>query len=64
MTSEVDPAAQALVILASFENRYAAEQFLASLGRDFGRQARKERVSAFVVSGNKDGSLKLTQSRY
>ena len=63
MTSEVDPAAQALVILASFENRYAAEHFLASLGRDFRKQARKGRLSAFVVSGNKDGSLKLTQSR-
>lgn len=63
MPSRVDPALQASVIVASFENRHAAEHFLASLGRDFRKQARKGRVSAFVTSGNKDGSLKLTQSR-
>ena len=36
---------------------------LASLGRGFRKQARTGQVSAFVVSVNKDGSLKLTQAR-
>jgi len=63
MPSEADPATQASVIIASFENRHAAEHFLAGLGRDFRKQARKGRVAAFVTSGNEDGSLKLTQSR-
>jgi hypothetical protein len=56
-------AGQESVIVASFENRYAAEHMLMSLGRGFRRKARKARASAFVVSGNKDGSLKLTESR-
>ena len=63
MTSKADPAAQASVIVASFENRHAAEHCLASLGRGFRKQARKGHVTAFVISANKDGSLKLTQSR-
>lgn len=36
---------------------------LASLGKGFRKKARKGRVAAFVVRGNKDGSLKLTQAR-
>ena len=63
MPASADPAAQASVILASFENRHAAEHLLALLGRAFGKRARKGHVTAFVVRGNKDGSLKLTQSR-
>jgi hypothetical protein len=51
------------VILASFENRHAAEHMLASLRRGFRKKARKGHVTALVISGNKDGSLKLTQSR-
>jgi hypothetical protein len=51
------------VVLASFENRHAAEHMLMSLGRGFRRKARKGGATAFVVSGNKDGSLKLTESR-
>jgi hypothetical protein len=51
------------VILASFENRHAAEHMLMSLGRRFRKKARKGGATAFVVSGNKDGSLKLTESR-
>jgi hypothetical protein len=51
------------VVLASFESRFAAERMLASLGRGFRKKARKSKVSALVVSGNKDGSLKLTESR-
>jgi uncharacterized membrane protein len=51
------------VIVASFEKHHAAEHLLALLGREFGKQARKGHVTAFVVRGNKDGSLKLTQSR-
>ena len=62
MASEVD-AAQDLVILASFENRHAAEHMLAALGRGFRKKHRKGHATALVISGNKDGSLKLTQSR-
>jgi hypothetical protein len=51
------------VILASFENRHAAEHMLASLGRGFRKEARKGHATALVISGNQDGSLKLTQSR-
>jgi hypothetical protein len=62
MGSEVD-AAQDSVILASFENRHAGEHMLVSLGREFRKEARKGHATALVISGNKDGSLKLTQSR-
>jgi hypothetical protein len=62
MASEVG-AAQDSVVLASFANRHAAERTLASLKRGFRKKARKGEVAAFVVSGNTDGSLKLTQSR-
>jgi hypothetical protein len=54
---------QEWVALASFENRHAAEHMLLSLGRGFRKKAGKGGASAFVVSGNKDGSLKLTESR-
>ncbi|MGO8905951.1 MAG: hypothetical protein ACLQMH_10055 [Solirubrobacteraceae bacterium] len=66
MESEVDASAspeQEAVVVASFENRHAAEHMLASLGRGFRKKARKGGATAFVVSGNKDGSLKLTESR-
>jgi hypothetical protein len=66
MVSEGGPAegaGQESVVLASFENRHAAEHMLLSLGRGFRRKARKGRATALVVSGNKDGSLKLTESR-
>jgi hypothetical protein len=56
-------AGQESVVLASFENRHAAEHMLLTLGRGFSKKARKGGASAFVVSGNKDGSLKLTESR-
>jgi hypothetical protein len=36
---------------------------LASLRRGFRKEARKGHATALVISGNKDGSLKLTQSR-
>ncbi len=62
MASEVD-AAQGSVILASFENRRAAEHMLASLRRGFRKKARKGHATALVISTNKDGSLKLTESR-
>ena len=58
-----EAAGQDWVVLASFENRHAAEHMLLSLGRAFHKQARKGGATAFVVSGNKDGSLKLTESR-
>jgi uncharacterized membrane protein len=55
--------AQSSVVLASFESRRAAEHMLASLRRGLRTEARKGHVTALVVSANKDGSLKLTQSR-
>jgi hypothetical protein len=61
MPSEV--ASQDFVILASFENRRAAEHMLASLGRGFREKHRKGHAEALVTSANKDGSLKVTQSR-
>jgi hypothetical protein len=36
---------------------------VASLGRDFRKKARSGHATAFVVSGNEDGSLKMTESR-
>ena len=62
MASDVD-GAQDSVILASFENRHAAEHMLASLRRGFRKKHRKGHATALVISGNKDGSLKVTQSR-
>ena len=62
MASDVD-GSQDSVILASFENRHAAERMLASLRRGFRKKAREGHATALVISGNKDGSLKLTQSR-
>jgi hypothetical protein len=62
MASEVD-ATQDFVILAGFENRHAAEYMLASLGRGFRKKSRQGHATALVLSGNEDGSLKLTQSR-
>jgi hypothetical protein len=58
-----EEAGQESIVLASFENRRAAEHMLLSLGRGFRKKARKGGATAFVVSGNEDGSLKLTQSR-
>jgi uncharacterized membrane protein len=62
MASEID-AGQDSVILAGFENRRAAEHMVTALGRGFRKRHRKGHATAVVVSRNKDGSLKLTQSR-
>jgi len=62
MASEVD-AAQDWVILAGFQNGRAAEHMVASLGRGFRQKHRKGHAEALVVTANKDGSLKITQSR-
>jgi hypothetical protein len=62
MASDVD-GAQDCVILASSESRHAAEHMLASLRRGFRTKARKGHATALVISANKDGSLKITQSR-
>ena len=62
MAREVDPAQESIVI-ARFANRHAAEHMLASLGRGFRKKHRKGHATALVASGNKDGSLKVTQSR-
>ncbi len=51
------------VVIASFPNRHAAEHMLASLGPGFRRNANKGHTEAFVITGNADGSLKLTKSR-
>jgi len=51
------------VVLASFPNRWAAESMLGSLGHTFRHKARKRGNNAFVISGNSDGSLNLTESR-
>ena len=51
------------MVIASFENRHAAEHMLASLGRKFRKDARNGHAAAFVIGGNADGSLKLTGSR-
>ena len=57
-----DPA-QEWIVLARFESRHAAERMLASLGRGFRKKHRKGHATALVASGNKDASLKVTQSR-
>lgn len=51
------------IVLATFKNRVAAERMLASPGRKFRHGARKGKADVFVISGNADGSLKLTESR-
>ena len=51
------------VVIASFENRHAAEHMLGSLGRKFRLNAHKGHAEAFVITANSDGSLKLTESR-
>jgi hypothetical protein len=62
MASEVD-AAQDWVILAGFQNGRAAERMVASLGPGFRRKHRRGHAEALVITANKDGSLKITQSR-
>lgn len=62
MAAEVDTA-QESVVLASFASRHAAEHMLGSLGRELRKKARKGEVNAIVVQANKDGSLKVGQSR-
>jgi len=58
-----DSGTEGSVILASYRNRRGAEHMLAALGRGFRKKARKGSVDAFVVSTNRDGSLKVTESR-
>jgi hypothetical protein len=62
MASEVD-GEQDWVLLASFENRRAAERMVASLGRGFRKTHRKGHATALLITGNEDGSLAVTQSR-
>ncbi|MEU9089726.1 hypothetical protein [Streptomyces sp. NPDC048428] len=66
MTSETTSVAQSgqeSVVIASFDSRHRAERMLVSLGRGFRGIARKGGTTAVVISGNADGSLRLTQSR-
>ena len=51
------------VVLASFESYQAAEHMVASLGGEFRKKARKGDVSAVVVRGNADRTLKVTKPR-
>ena len=53
----------ASVVLVRFKSRRAAERMVASLGRDFRKNAHKGRAAAFIVTHNQDGSFKLVQSR-
>ena len=62
MASDAD-GGQDSVILAGFESRRVAEHMVTSLGRGFRKTHRKGRATAVVISPNKDGSLKVTQSR-
>lgn len=66
MTSEPASAASSgeeSVVIASFDSVSHAEHMIASLGRGFRRKARKGGATALVVRANKDGSLKVTESR-
>ncbi|MFI6962734.1 hypothetical protein [Streptomyces sp. NPDC050255] len=54
---------QESVVIAGFDSRHRAERMLVSLGRGFRETARKGGATAVVISGNTDGSLRLTQSR-
>ena len=66
MTSEAGSAAgsgQEWVVIARFDGYRRAEHMVASLGRGFRGKARKGGARAVVVTGNPDGSLKVTESR-
>ena len=54
---------QESIVLATFKKRGAAERMLTSLGRKFRHEAREGKSNVFVISGNADGSLKVTESR-
>ena len=56
-------AGSASVVLVRFKSRRAAERMVASLGRDFRKNAHKGKAAAFIVVHNQDGSFKLVQSR-
>ena len=56
-------AGSASVVLVRFKSRRAAERMVASLGRDFRKNAHKGKAAAFIVAHNQDGSFKLVQSR-
>ncbi len=51
------------VVLVRFKSRRPAERMVASLGRDFRKNAHKGKAAAFIVAHNQDGSFKLVQSR-
>ena len=66
MTSGTGSAAssgQESVVIARFDSYRRAEHMLASLGRGFGRKARRGSAIAVVVRGNPHRSLKVTESR-
>ena len=65
MTSETGSATssgQESVVIAGFDSYRCAGHMLASLGRGFGRKARKCGAVGVVVRGNPDGSVKVTES--
>jgi hypothetical protein len=51
------------IVLASFPTRRAAEHMVATQGHEFRHTALKGHATALVVSANRDGSLRLKQSR-
>jgi hypothetical protein len=51
------------MVIARFDSYRRAEHVAASLGREFGRKARKGGAIAVVVRGGPDGSLIVTESR-
>ena len=53
----------ASIVLVRFKSRRAAERMVASLCRDFRKNAHKGKAAAFIVTHNQDGSFKLVQSR-
>jgi len=66
MTSETSSVAKSgheSVVIASFDSYRHAEHMLASLRRGFRKKTRKGGTTAVVVTGNPDGSLKVTESR-
>jgi hypothetical protein len=54
---------EGFVVLASYENPHLAEQSVASLGRRFRALSRRGEADALVVTANRDGSLKVRESR-
>ena len=62
-TDQAPEPGTASVVLVRCKSRHAAERMVASLGRDFRKNAHKGKAAAFIVTHDEDGSFKLDQSR-